>query len=80
MCKEKRVKPAICQGIIHISASMRVHKSADRHRTQQQQHELISRQAFPFGECIAHNGRCNLSWHSPPSNTTQNQILISSAL
>lgn len=30
-----------------------------------EQHELISRQAFPFGECIAHNGRCNLSWAQP---------------
>lgn len=58
---------------------MSVHKSADTRRTRALPHELIPRQSFPPGECIALS-RAVGAGHGPPSDTTQNLILISPAL
>lgn len=58
---------------------MSVHKSADTCRTRALPHELIPRQSFPPGECIALN-RAMGAGRRPPSDTTQNLILISPAL
>lgn len=58
---------------------MSVHRSADTRRTRALPHELIPRQSFPPAECIALS-RAVGAGHGPPSDTTQNLILISLAL